>query len=317
MGHDARATGCRSVASSRAPRTSASARSACRKEYGGFDLDPRPRCAPSRCIAEEVARGDSGLADKLVQNWKVAILLRESRAARPASATMVQAAARRSAVPAGPLPDRAARRLGPLAALQRARGGDAAPARCARRRPLGAERAQAVHLERLRREALRRLCQHRPHPRHARTARRASSCRATRPASTVTKCNETLGCRFMNNGELTLEDCRVPAANLLVRDKALGSAGPTSAPARSSRPPRTSASASPVSNAPPISSRPMSRAAASSSSIRPSRCALPTWPPASPRCAHWSTAPRAPSTNATRTPMCCATWPRSMPPKRS
>src|SRR5690606_683559 len=28
-------------------------------------------------ISEEIARGDSGLADKLVQNWKVSILLRE------------------------------------------------------------------------------------------------------------------------------------------------------------------------------------------------------------------------------------------------
>src|SRR5439155_13645176 len=27
-------------------------------------------------IAEEIARGDSGLADKLVQNWKVSVLLR-------------------------------------------------------------------------------------------------------------------------------------------------------------------------------------------------------------------------------------------------
>ena len=34
------------------------------------------RCAPSRIIAEEIARGDSGLADKLVQNWKVSVLLR-------------------------------------------------------------------------------------------------------------------------------------------------------------------------------------------------------------------------------------------------
>ena len=27
-------------------------------------------------ISEEIARGDSGLADKLVQNWKVSVLLR-------------------------------------------------------------------------------------------------------------------------------------------------------------------------------------------------------------------------------------------------
>ena len=42
---------------------------------------------------------------------------------------------------------------------------------------------------------------------------------------TVTKCNETIGCRFMNNGELVFEDMRVPKDHLLVRGDALGKAG--------------------------------------------------------------------------------------------
>src|SRR5262249_23925254 len=45
------------------------------------------------------------------------------------------------------------------------------------------------------------------------------------PGLTVARCNETLGCRFMNNGELAFEDCRVPADHLLVEGEALGSAG--------------------------------------------------------------------------------------------
>ncbi len=45
--------------------------------YGGFDLDPETEVRTFALISEEVARGDSGLADKLVQNWKVTILLRE------------------------------------------------------------------------------------------------------------------------------------------------------------------------------------------------------------------------------------------------
>ncbi len=44
------------------------------------------------------------------------------------------------------------------------------------------------------------------------------------PGFHVTKCNETMGCRFMNNGELTLEDCRIPADHLLVENTALASA---------------------------------------------------------------------------------------------
>src|SRR5207245_3984003 len=41
---------------------------------------------------------------------------------------------------------------------------------------------------------------------------------------TVARCNETMGCRFMNNGELVFEDMRVPADHLLVENDALGQA---------------------------------------------------------------------------------------------
>jgi alkylation response protein AidB-like acyl-CoA dehydrogenase len=45
------------------------------------------------------------------------------------------------------------------------------------------------------------------------------------PGLTVARCNETLGCRFMNNGELVFEDMRVPEDHLLVENDALGKAG--------------------------------------------------------------------------------------------
>jgi alkylation response protein AidB-like acyl-CoA dehydrogenase len=45
------------------------------------------------------------------------------------------------------------------------------------------------------------------------------------PGLTVTRCNETIGGRYMNNGEIVFEDCRVPEDHLLVRDDALGKAG--------------------------------------------------------------------------------------------
>jgi alkylation response protein AidB-like acyl-CoA dehydrogenase len=45
------------------------------------------------------------------------------------------------------------------------------------------------------------------------------------PGLAVTRCNETLGCRFMNNGELVFEDMRVPADQLLAEGDALGKAG--------------------------------------------------------------------------------------------
>src|SRR5207302_6472632 len=45
------------------------------------------------------------------------------------------------------------------------------------------------------------------------------------PGLTIARCNETLGCRFMNNGELVFEDMAVPADHLLVENEALAKAG--------------------------------------------------------------------------------------------
>ncbi len=46
------------------------------EEFGGIELDRAAEVQTFALIAEEIARGDSGLADKLVQNWKVSVLLR-------------------------------------------------------------------------------------------------------------------------------------------------------------------------------------------------------------------------------------------------
>jgi alkylation response protein AidB-like acyl-CoA dehydrogenase len=46
------------------------------EEFGGLELDKSSEVQTFAIIAEEIARGDSGLADKLVQNWKVSVLLR-------------------------------------------------------------------------------------------------------------------------------------------------------------------------------------------------------------------------------------------------
>jgi len=46
------------------------------EEFGGIELDRATEVQTFAVISEEIARGDSGLADKLVQNWKVAVLLR-------------------------------------------------------------------------------------------------------------------------------------------------------------------------------------------------------------------------------------------------
>ncbi len=45
------------------------------ERFGGVALDPATQSATFALIATEIARGDSGLADKLVQNWKISVLL--------------------------------------------------------------------------------------------------------------------------------------------------------------------------------------------------------------------------------------------------
>src|SRR6202051_2143392 len=47
------------------------------EEFGGVALEKGTEVATFDILAEEVARGDAGLADKLVQNWKVSVLLRQ------------------------------------------------------------------------------------------------------------------------------------------------------------------------------------------------------------------------------------------------
>src|SRR5262245_43553444 len=47
------------------------------EEYGGVEIEKGTEVRTFAMIAEEIARGDSGLADKLVQNWKVSVLLRQ------------------------------------------------------------------------------------------------------------------------------------------------------------------------------------------------------------------------------------------------
>src|SRR5260370_6435328 len=46
------------------------------ERYGGVGLDPATEAQTFSIIATEIARGDSGLADKLVQNVNLSVLLR-------------------------------------------------------------------------------------------------------------------------------------------------------------------------------------------------------------------------------------------------
>ena len=86
------------------------------EEYGGVELEKGTEVRTFALVAEEIARGDSGLADKLVQNWKVSVLLRQF-APKHHQEHWFKRLVAEPQLPDGALPDRAARRLRPLAAL--------------------------------------------------------------------------------------------------------------------------------------------------------------------------------------------------------
>jgi alkylation response protein AidB-like acyl-CoA dehydrogenase len=192
------------------------------EEFGGVELDPKSEVRTFAIISEEIARGDSGLADKLVQNWKVAVLLRnlaprhlqekwfERLLADPQFLLAHCLTEPRGAsdrwlpynVPEAAMQTRAARANGGWVINGRkqfiSNGYDAG--------------LYVVYAN--------------SNPK-AGMLQGTSSFLVPRETKglTVARCNETMGCRFMNNGELVFEDMFVPDDHLLVENDALGKAG--------------------------------------------------------------------------------------------
>src|SRR5436309_14496295 len=192
------------------------------EEFGGLELDKASEVQTFAIIAEEIARGDSGLADKLVQNWKVSVLLRHlaPRALQEKwfkrlvddpqfllahCLTEPRGASDRWLpynVPEAAMQTRAVKKNGEWVINGRkqfiSNGYDAGLyVVYANTNPkVGMLQGTSSFLV----------------PRET-------------PGLTVARCNETMGCRFMNNGELVFEDMRVPADHLLVENDALGQAG--------------------------------------------------------------------------------------------
>lgn len=192
------------------------------EEFGGTVLDPENEVQTFAIIAEEIARGDSGLADKLVQNWKISVLLRNlaprhlqerwfSRLVGDPGFLMSHCLTEpRGAsdrwlpynVPEANMDTRAVLEDGEWVINGRkhfiSNGYDAGLyVVYANTDPsLGMLQGTSSFLV----------------PRET-------------PGLTVARCNETMGGRFMNNGEIVFEDCRVPADHLLAEGDAMARAG--------------------------------------------------------------------------------------------
>jgi alkylation response protein AidB-like acyl-CoA dehydrogenase len=192
------------------------------EQYGGLELDPATEVQTFALISEEIARGDSGLADKLVQNWKVSVLLRNLAPKHLQEKWFARLIADPQFLLAHCLtePRGASDRWLPYnvpeAAMQTraVRDGDHWVIN-GRKQFISNGYDAGLYVV------------------YANTNPKVGMLQGTSsflvprdtPGLTVARCNETLGCRYMNNGELVFEDMRVPADHLLVENDALGKAG--------------------------------------------------------------------------------------------
>jgi len=192
------------------------------EEFGGVELEPGTEVATFAMIAEEIARGDSGLADKLVQNWKVSVLLRQLAPRHLQEKWFPQLVQNPQFLMAHCLTE-------PRGASDRWLPYNV---------PEAAMQTKAVKVDggwviNGRKQFISNGYDASLYVVYANTNTKVGMLQGTSSflvprdtkGFTVTRCNETLGCRFMNNGETVFEDMFVPDDQMLVKDSALGSAG--------------------------------------------------------------------------------------------
>ena len=192
------------------------------EEFGGLELDKGSEVQTFALISEEIARGDSGLADKLVQNWKVSVLLRNLAPRHLQEKWFARLVADPSFLLAHCLTE-------PRGASDRWLPYDVPEAAMQTR----AVKRNGEWIINGRKQFISNGYDAGLFVVYANTNPQVGMMRGTSsflvprgtPGLTIARCNETLGCRFMNNGELVFEDCRVPEDHLLVEGEALAKAG--------------------------------------------------------------------------------------------
>src|ERR671922_2514605 len=192
------------------------------EEFGGVQLDAATEVRTFALIAEEIARGDSGLADKLVQNWKVSVLLRNLAPRHlqekwfPRLVENPQFLLAHCLTEPRGASDRWLPYNVPEAAMQ-----------------TRAVKKNGEWVINGRKQFISNGYDASLYVVYANTNPKAGMLQGTSsflvprdtPGLTVARCNETMGCRFMNNGELVFEDMRLPEDHLLAENDALGKAG--------------------------------------------------------------------------------------------
>src|SRR5918993_3324300 len=192
------------------------------EEFGGLELDLAAEVQTFAMISEEIARGDSGLADKLVQNWKVSVLLRNLAPRHLQEKWFKRLVddpqfllAHCLTEPRG-ASDRWLPYNVPEAAMQ-----------------TRAVKKNGEWVINGRKQFITNGYDAKLYIVYATTTPGAGITKGTSsflvprdtPGLSVARCNETVGGRFMNNGEIVFEDCAVPKDHCLVQDVAMTKAG--------------------------------------------------------------------------------------------
>jgi len=191
-------------------------------QYGGVGLDPATEAQTFSIIATEIARGDSGLADKLVQNWKISVLLRSLAPPHLQDTWFRRYMADPQFLMAHCLTE-------PRGASDRWLPYNAPEANM----DTTAVRTEGHWVINGRKQFISNGYDASLYVVYANTDRSVGMLQGTSsflvprdtPGLRVTRCNETVGGRFMNNGEIVFEDCRVPEDHILAHGDALGKAG--------------------------------------------------------------------------------------------
>jgi alkylation response protein AidB-like acyl-CoA dehydrogenase len=192
------------------------------EEFGGLELDPKSEVRTFALISEEIARGDSGLADKLVQNWKVSVLLRNLAPRHLQEKWFKRLVDEPQFLLAHCLTE-------PRGASDRWLPYNVPEAAMQTR----AVKAAGGWVINGRKQFISNGYDAGLYVVYANTNPKVGMLQGTSSflvpretkGLTVARCNETMGCRFMNNGELVFEDMHVPDDHLLVENDALGKAG--------------------------------------------------------------------------------------------
>src|SRR5574339_551918 len=192
------------------------------EELGGVELEKGTEVKTFALVAEELARGDSGLADKMVQNWKVSVLLRQFAPRHLQEKWFRRLVAEPQFLMAHCLTE-------PRGASDRWLPYDVPEAMMHTR----AEFKNGKWVINGRKQFITNAYDAQLYVVYATTRPGAGMTKGTScflvprgtPGLSVARCNETLGGRFMNNGEIVLENVEVPKDHLLVEDVALARAG--------------------------------------------------------------------------------------------